>query len=440
MYMVDATAVAVAFPHFMRELHTNVLWAGWTISIYYIGVTIATPLAGSLSDTFGRKRVFIVSLLFFTGSSLACGFAVNIYMLIAFRFFQGIGGASFFPTASGMVSDYFPESRQTAIGLFSSIFPIGGIIGPNVGGWIVSRYSWRYIFYINLPVGIGLLLVIMVLLRDSKLYSRPRVDIAGALLMSAAILLLMFGLNLMGESLSLRSAWLGAALLASSATLVFLFLGHEKKQVNPILDVVLLRSRPFLAANLLNMALGAGFFGLFSFVPLYVTSVYHLSTLLSGMILTPRSLGVLAASTITSFLLRRYGYRLPLVCGLVVVSCATLLFVPGLLLGASGTQLSILKVLSVLMLVSGIGAGITNPAANNASIELMPGKIATIMGLRGMFRTVGGALGISLITCILHLSSSRLVGFGITFALFGFVLASVIPLVFLIPTGKKAFG
>ncbi|HVN24117.1 MAG TPA: MFS transporter, partial [Syntrophorhabdales bacterium] len=182
------------------------------------------------------------------------------------------------------------------------------------------------------------------------------------------------------------------------------------------------------------------FFGLFSFVPLYVTSVYHLSTLLSGMILTPRSLGVLAASTITSFLLRHYGYRLPLVCGLVVVSCATLLFVPGLLLGASGTQLSILKVLSVLMLVSGIGAGITNPAANNASIELMPGKIATIMGLRGMFRTVGGALGISLITCILHLSSSRLVGFGITFALFGLVLASVIPLVFLIPTGKKAFG
>ena len=440
MYMVDATAVAVAFPHFMRELHTNVLWAGWTISIYYIGVTIATPLAGSLSDTFGRKRVFIVSLLFFTGSSLACGFAVNIYMLIAFRFFQGIGGASFFPTASGMVSDYFPESRQTAIGLFSSIFPIGGIIGPNVGGWIVSRYSWRYIFYINLPVGIGLLLVIMVLLRDSKLYSRPRVDIAGALLMSAAILLLMFGLSLIGESLSARSLLLGTALLASSATLVFLFLGHEKKQENPILDVVLLRSRPFLAANLLNMALGAGFFGLFSFVPLYVTSVYHLSTLLSGMILTPRSLGVLAASTITSFLLRRYGYRLPLVCGLVVVSCATLLFVPGLLLGASGTQLSILKVLSVLMLVSGIGAGITNPAANNASIELMPGKIATIMGLRGMFRTVGGALGISLITCILHLTSSRLVGFRITFALFGLVLASVIPLVFLIPTGKKAFG
>ncbi len=133
MYTIDATAVAVAFPHFMRELHTNVLWAGWTISIYYIGVTIAMPLAGNLSDTFGRKKVFLISLIFFTGSSLACGLATNIYMLISFRFLQGIGGASFFPTASGIVSDYFPENRQTAIGLFSSIFSVGGIIGPNLG-------------------------------------------------------------------------------------------------------------------------------------------------------------------------------------------------------------------------------------------------------------------------------------------------------------------
>src|SRR5271157_704641 len=441
MYTVDTTAVAVAFPHFMREFHTNVLWAGWTISIYYIGVTIATPLAGSLSDTFGRKKVFLISLLFFTGSSLACGFALNIYMLIAFRFLQGIGGASFFPTASGMVSDYFPENRQTAIGLFSSIFPIGGIIGPNVGGWIVSRYSWRYIFYINLPVGIGLLLLIMVLLRDSKLYSRPRVDVVGASLMSGAILLFMFGLNFMGESLSLTSLLLSAVLLGFSFSLVLLFLSHEKKEAKPILDIVLLRSRPFLAANLLNMVLGAGFFGLFSFVPLYVTSVHRLSTLMSGMILTPRSLGVLAASTITSFLLRRWGYRVPLVCGLVVVSCSTLLLAPGLLLsGMTGMRVGLVELLSFLMLASGIGAGITNPAANNACIELMPGKIATIMGLRGMFRTVGGALGISLITFILHMSSSRFIGFRVTFILFGLALASSIPLVFLIPSGKKAWA
>src|SRR5208337_1363462 len=196
MYTIDATAVAVAFPHFMRELRTNILWAGWTISIYYIGVTIAMPLAGNLSDTIGRKKVFLISLLFFTGSSLACGLAPNIYMLIVFRFLQGIGGASFLPTASGIVSDHFPENRQAAIGLFSSIYSVGSIIGPNLGGWIVSRFSWRYIFYINIPIGIGLVVLIMILLEDSEVLSRPHIDFVGASLFLGAVLFLMLGLNL----------------------------------------------------------------------------------------------------------------------------------------------------------------------------------------------------------------------------------------------------
>jgi EmrB/QacA subfamily drug resistance transporter len=441
MYTIDSTAVAVAFPLFMRELHTNVLWAGWTISIYYIGVTIAMPLAGNLSDTFGRKRVFLISLIFFTGSSLACGLAPNIYMLIAFRFFQGIGGASFLPTASGIVSDHFPENRQTVIGLFSSIFSIGGIIGPNLGGWIVSRFSWRYIFYINLPIGLCLIALIMILLQDSKLLSRPHVDVKGASLMSGAIILLMLGLNFIGESIAPRSLLLSAVLLALSFSLVLLFLNHEKKEARPILDLVLLRSRPFLAANLLNMILGAGFFGLFSFVPLYVTSVHKLSTLVSGMILTPRSLGVISASAITSFLLRRWGYRWPMVWGLAIASCATLLLAPGILLwGMTGMRWGVVEVLFFLMLACGISVGTINPAANNACIELMPEKVATIVGLRGMFRSVGGVLGISLITFILHMSPTPVSGFRITFITFGLTMMCSIPLVFLMPSGRKARG
>jgi EmrB/QacA subfamily drug resistance transporter len=440
MSAIDFTAVSVAFPHFMRDLNTNILWAGWTISIYYIGVTITMPLAGSLSDTFGRKKVFLFFLILFTGSSLACGLAPNVSMLITFRFFQGIGGAGFFPSASGIVSDHFPKNRQTAIGLFSSIVSIGAIIGPNLGGWIVSRLSWRYIFYVNLPIGLGLMVLIMVLLQDSKHISRPRVDVVGASLMGGAILLLMLGLNVIGENLSPRFLLLSAVLIALSLSLVSLFLRHEKKETKPILDLVLLRSRPFLAANLLNMVLGAGFFGLFSFVPLYVTSVHHLSTLMSGMILTPRSVGVIFASTITSFLLKRWGYRRPMVWGLTIVSCTTLLFTPGTLLsGTTGSAESIVEVLSFLVLATGIGAGITNPAANNACIELMPEKVATIIGLRGMFRTVGGVLAISLITFILHVSSTPVDGFRITFIFFGLLLMASIPLVFLMPTGRKGW-
>ena len=156
MYAIDATVVAVAFPNLIKDLGTTVLWAGWTISIYYIGVTTAMPLAGNLSDTFGRKRVFLFSLVLFTASSLICGLATNIYTLVVFRFLQGVGGASFLPTASGIASDHFPEHREKVIGLLSSIFNMGSIIGPNLGGWIVSRFSWRYVFYINVPIGIGL--------------------------------------------------------------------------------------------------------------------------------------------------------------------------------------------------------------------------------------------------------------------------------------------
>src|SRR5208283_5365448 len=210
---IDTTAVAVAFPNFIKDFGTSVLWSAWTISIYYIALTMSMPLAGNLSDTFGRKRVFLIALGLFTGSSLACGLAPNIYTLIACRFVQGIGGAAFLPTASGIVSDHFPESRERIIGLFTSIYPIGGIIGPNLGGWIVSRYSWRYVFYINLPVGIVLMVLTIILLEDSRALSRPHVDVAGASFMSGALFFLMLALSLVGEHFSTRSLLFASVLL-----------------------------------------------------------------------------------------------------------------------------------------------------------------------------------------------------------------------------------
>ena len=435
MYSIDTTAVAVAFPNFIKDFGTSVLWAAWTISIYYIALTMSLPLVGNLSDTFGRKRVFLIALGLFTGSSLACGLAPNIHALIGFRFLQGIGGAAFLPTASGIVSDYFPENRERVIGLFTSIFPIGGIIGPNLGGWIVSRYSWRYIFYINLPIGIVLIGAILMLLQDSRAISRPRIDFAGAFFMSGGILFLMLGLSLIGESLEARSLLFAGVFLAFSFSSLFLFFRQEKKETNPIMDLALLRSTPFLAANVLNFVIGAGVFGFFDFLPLYATSVHKLSTLMSGMILTPRSIGMIPASAVTSFLLRRWGYRRPIIVGLSLVAIALFLLAPGALSEMVGVRFGIVEVLSFLILLTGIGMGIMLPAANNACIELMPERVATIVGLRGMFRTVGGALGVSLVTFILHLSANPANGFQIVFTVYGLVLCAI-PLVFLMPSGK----
>ncbi len=436
MYSIDGTVVAVAFPNFIRELGSNVLWTAWTISVFLIGVASTMPLAGNLSDNFGRKRIFLISLGLFTFSSLACGFAPNIHTLVAFRFLQGIGGASFLPSASGIVADYFPESRERAIGLFTSIFPIGGIIGPNLGGWIVSRYSWRYIFYINLPVGILLMVLTIILLEDSRVLSRPRVDVAGASFMSGSLFFLMFALSLVGEHYSARSLLFASVLLMVSLCLILLFFRQETRESNPILDMALLRSTPFLAANMVNLITGAGVLGIFAFIPLYATSVHGLSTFISGMILTPRSAGMVAASAAISFLLRRWGYRWPIALGLAVTALSTIFLAPGLPPWGMGIRWGDAQILSVLLLIGGIGLGVMFPAANNACIELMPEKVATIVALRNTFRTIGGALGISLITLILHLSRTPAKGFSLTFISFGLALLCSIPLVFLMPSGK----
>lgn len=438
MYSIDTTVVAVAFPHFIRDLHTNILWASWTISIYLVAVTSMMPLIGNLSDSFGRKRVFLLSLILFTLSSMACGLAPNIYSLIVFRFLQGIGGASFLPTAAGIVSDQFSEHRERAIGLFTSIFPIGGIVGPNLGGWIVGQYSWRYIFYINIPIGIGLIILIMVLLKDSERAFQPSIDWKGTSFFFGAIFFLMFGLNLLVEEFSISRLIPSSFFLAISFLFLLSFFRHERGQSNPILDVALLRSRPFLAANFYNMIIGAGVFGVFSFIPLYATSVHKLSTLASGMILAPRSIGTIPASAVTSFLLRRWGYRRPMVVGLILISVSTLLLADQgfRLLRGLGICLGIPEMLALLIMGTGIGMGIALPASNNACIELMPERVATITGLRGMFRAVGGAFGISLITMILHLSSTPQRGFSLTFTSFGLGLLLAIPLVFLMPSGR----
>ncbi len=443
MYAIDSTAVAVAFPPLLADFGTDVLWAAWTISVYMVAVTSAMPLMGNLGDTWGRKKLFLCSLLLFTASSMACGLAPNIYSLVAFRFLQGVGGASFLPTSAAIVTGLFPRDRERAIGLFTSIFPIGGIIGPNLAGWIVSRYSWRYIFFINLPIGLGLFLLLLLLLEgDPPVRSRSPVDFRGASYFFGAILFFMLGLNLLAEHLSRSTVLLTVLFAAVSGTFAVLFARHEQQAPHPILDLALLRSTPFLAANLYNMIIGAGIIGIFAFIPLYATSVHNLSTLASGMILTPRSVAIIVVSAVTSFLLKDWGYRWPMVLGVGIMGVSTILLGGHELPFARllGTRWGAAAILAVLIMWTGIGMGIALPASNNACIELMPDKVATITGLRGMFRYVGGALGISLITIILHLSATPVLGFRATFIGFGLGLLGTIPLVFLMPSGKQRWG
>ncbi|MEO0278401.1 MAG: MFS transporter [candidate division WOR-3 bacterium] len=438
MYSIDTTIVAVAFPHMMSDLKTSLIWAGWTISIYMIAITCSMPVLGTISDTWGRKKVYLLSIFIFGLSSFACGIAPNVYTLILFRFLQGIGGACFLPTAAGMVSDLFPKERMRAIGFFTSIFPIGGIIGPNIGGWIVQNFSWRYVFFINMPLGIIVALVIHFLVDESKTRSRSQIDFKGAFLFLLSVFFLMLALNLMAESPHGFRLYASVFFLALSLFLLYLFVSHERDFPSPLIDLSLLKSRPFLSANIYNMIVGTSMFAVFSFIPFFASSVHKFSAFRSGAILTPRAVGTIPASFLTSMFLKKWGYRRPMLIGLIVISISTILLSDYnlTLFRTLGLNVNAFHVLVGLIFLMGVGIGIALPASNNACIELMPEKVATITGLRGTFRTVGGSLGVSLISFLLHLSSSYADGFRIVFITSGIIILLALPLVFLMPEAR----
>src|ERR1700677_3354245 len=157
MSSIDQTIVATALPAMEHDLHAGINWSGWTITIYALGQVIAMPMAGKISDMYGRKKVFGVSAAVFTIASLCCGFAPTMPLLLLPRFIQALGGGAFMPSATGIVSDHFGPERDRAVGMFTSILPVGGIIGPIVGGIFVSYWSWRGIFLVNVPIGILLI-------------------------------------------------------------------------------------------------------------------------------------------------------------------------------------------------------------------------------------------------------------------------------------------
>src|SRR5215213_10304163 len=182
MVAIDSTIVAVALPTLVRDLDTSLVLAAWTITAYALAQTVMLPMAGKLAEQFGQMRVFVLCVLVFTLGSLLCSVAPNIYALIACRVTQAIGGGGLFPAATGLVAQKFPKTRSRMIGLFASIFPIGGILGPNLGGFVIEHFGWRQTFIINVPLGIivvGLLAGQALAPQQIRAGARRTIDVIG---------------------------------------------------------------------------------------------------------------------------------------------------------------------------------------------------------------------------------------------------------------------
>lgn len=434
MASIDATIVAVSLPTLLVDLRTNLAWVSWTMTGYQFSQSIAMPMAGKLSDEWGRSRLFLIAAGGFTISSIAAGLAPDVYWLIVFRVIQGFGGGAILPSATGIISDAFGGRRATAIGLFGSIFPIGGILGPNIGGFIIDNFSWRWIFFVNVPIGLVLILAGMAILpKSSGTSTNRRIDIIGAGLFSGAILALLYALTSWANNPQGFGVMTGV-FLAVGFGLLGTLVWHENRTEQPIIDLTLVRWRPFLAANIFNLVLGAAIFGFFSFIPYYATVAYGMTAGQSGLVLTPRSLAMMITSAVSSFFIIRFRYRLPMIIGLAIIAASLFLLGQGYHTSSMlGFSVGDLALLATLVMLGGIGMGIANPAANNAALDLLPDKIAAVAGLRGMFRSVGGVLGTAALALALSRVTDKAQGLETIFIVLGVLLLLLIPVVFLIP-------
>jgi len=432
MTSIDSTIVATALLAIHDSLRSSINWSGWTITIYSLGMVIAFPTAGRFSDQYGRRRIFLMGVALFTISSFLCGFASNIYVLVIFRGFQALGGGAITPSAAGLVADHFGRDRDRAIGMFGTIAASGQVVGPILGGLFVDLLSWRWIFFVNVPLGIAIILLIFKFIPESRTTSKTRVDLRGVLLMAGVILAANFGVTLLGNphvSIS-DPSFVFPELFA--IVFLYLFIRHEKTAESPFIPIRLLRERSFAVVNLINFLWGVVGFGLASLVPLYAEQRYHLVALNAGTLLTARGLGTILMGTVAALLLRRTGYRLPMIIGYTFVAIGIFLISISPRLGM-GPYLW----LSIGAGFTGLGTGFANPASRNASLQLAPNDVAAISGLRQMFLYIGIIFSVSIISAFLNRSPNPgLTQAHIYWVVVGLILVVMLPLVMRVPEHK----
>jgi EmrB/QacA subfamily drug resistance transporter len=427
MSSVDQTIVATALPAIQHDLSAQVNWSSWTITIYALGQVLVMPLAGKMGDQFGRKRIFLGAAALFTAASLCCGLATNIYLLIVLRAIQAIGGGAFMPSATGIVTETFGKDRDRAVGLFSSIFPIGGIIGPILGGVFVSYWSWRGIFLVNIPIGLTLLVLGAIFIPDIARRPDQNLDIGGIVLLGSMLLAAMLGIGYLGGAGSDPASWYFIVPECIAIAAGTGFVRHAAKARSPFISLRFITGRGFGVMNLLNFLYGGAVLGFAPLVPLYAEDRYGFAALAAGTLLTARAVGMIATAGLAVYLLRRTGYRWPIAVGFVLAAIG--------LLGtaASPHWLSTYAWLAMATGICGVGVGISTPSSNNATLQLAPDHTAAVAGLRGMFRQSGAITAVSITASVIARSANPGIAQAHVFVVFAAILICSLPLVFLVP-------
>ena len=412
---LDQTIVATALPKIVGELHGFSLYA-WVATAYLLATATVIPIVGKLSDQFGRKWFLVGGIVLFLAGSALSGTSQTITQLILFRGLQGIGAGCVTPLVSTLLGDIFsPLERGRWQGVFVGLAAIAAIIGPLVGGLITDHTTWRWIFYVNLPIGVLALLAIIawlpasISLRSSRLRGWAairRIDVPGALSAAAATICLLLGLSWGGGTYPWASAQV-IGVLAAAVVLYTTFFIIERKVSEPILPLDLLRNQVFAAGSLLALAFGFVFLGIVFYLPLFIQAVLGQTSTSSAAALTPLLLAVTGGALLTGWLVSKIGrYQLLSVIGAVILTGGTVL------LTTLGTMTA-LGFVTITMIVMGVGFGVINNIFTLAVQNAVPaGRLGVGTGAINYLRVTGQTVGTAILAAVVvNASSSKLASY-----------------------------
>jgi len=400
MEVLDTSIANVALPHIAGSLSAGQDESTWVLTSYLVSNAIVLPLSGWLSSIVGRKRFYMGCVFLFTVSSFLCGFAPNLPALIIFRILQGAGGGGLQPSEQAILADTFPPAKRgMAFAVYGIAVVMAPAIGPTLGGWITDNYTWRWIFFVNIPVGILSLLLTSRLIQDPpylrrRKLSETKIDYVGLGFVALGLGCLQIVLDKGQRDDWFESNFILILSMVAAASLLFV-IRWEWRRKDPIIDLHLFKERTFAVSNLLMFMLGFALLGSTLLLPLFLQTLMGYTAQLSGMALSPGGFVIMVMMPIVGFLLTRYDARYLLLFGLSMLSFS-LFHMTRFTLGIDFRTAVLARVLQA------VGLAFLFVPINTAAYAYLPReKNNAASGLMNLARNIGGSVGISFVTTML---------------------------------------